>query len=129
HAEPENEHRLYATADIGTDPQRAQLFSQIQAGRFNHFLSDLETPGYRASEEPGIRSTQKYFAASLGGVWARSPYLHNGSVRTMLELLTPPASRAKSFQRGSRVYDAAQMGYTEESSYRLDTTSRGLSHA
>ena len=65
----------------------------------------------------------------MAGVWARSPYLHNGSVRTMQELLTSPSARAKSFQRGSRSYDAVQMGYTDEGSYRFDTTAAGNSNA
>jgi hypothetical protein len=61
----------------------------------------------------------------MGGVWARSPYLHNGSVRTMQELLTPPAQRAKTFHRGSQDYDTAQMGYTDAGAYVFDTSSRG----
>ena len=61
----------------------------------------------------------------MGGVWARSPYLHNGSVRTMSELLTPPATRAKSFHRGSKVFDAANLGYANEGAFVLDTSSAG----
>src|SRR5437764_1482483 len=60
---------------------------------------------------------------------ARSPYLHNGSVRTMQDLLTPPAARAKTFHRGSHVFDAAQMGYTDAGPYVLDTTVAGSSNA
>jgi len=40
-------------------------------------------------------------------------------------LLTPPTARAKSFRRGSRVFDAAQMGYTDQGEYLLDTNSPG----
>ena len=76
-------------------------------------LAELEIPGYTPSKEPGIRGTQKYWSPTLAGVWARSPYLHNGSVRTMQELLTPPAARAKTFHRGSRIFDTAQMGYAD----------------
>jgi len=43
----------------------------------------------------------------------------------MQELLTPPTARAKSFRRGSRVFDDAQMGYTEQGEYLLDTNSPG----
>jgi hypothetical protein len=89
----------------------------------------LESPGYQPSKEPGIRSTQKYFAATMAGVWARSPYLHNGSVRTMQELLTPPSARAKYFQRGSHTYDTLEMGYTDEGPYRLDTAAAGNSNS
>jgi hypothetical protein len=125
HDGPEDDRRLHATADIGTEPNRSQLFTPQQADRFNKFLADLQTPGYEPAKEPGIRSTQKYWAPSLAGVWARSPYLHNGSVRTMQELLVPPAARAKSFRRGSRLYDTARMGYADEGSYLLDTSSPG----
>ena len=66
---------------------------------------------------------------TLAGVWARSPYLHNGSVRTMRELLTPPAARAKSFRRGSRTFDTATMGYTDDGAYLLDAAATGNSNA
>jgi len=125
HDGPESDKRLYAAGEVGTDPLRATLFTPVQAERFNTFLAELEMPGYKPSKEPGLRSTQKYWAASMAGVWARSPYLHNGSVRTMLELLTPPASRAKSFHRGTRVYDSKNMGYADDGSYVLDTTTAG----
>jgi hypothetical protein len=125
HGGPESDRRLYAVAEVGTDPHRAELFTDRQAERFNKFLAGLEASGYEPSKELGLRSTGKYFAATLAGVWARSPYLHNGSVRTMQELLTAPAGRAKTFHRGSRVYDPAQVGYTDEGAYVFDTTATG----
>jgi hypothetical protein len=124
HDGPESDARLHTAADVGTDPRRAGL-TQVQADGFNRVLAELESPGYRPPSSPGIRATGKYWAASLAGVWARSPYLHNGSVRTMDDLLNPPAARAKSFRRGSRVYDAEQLGYTDGGAYVLDTTSPG----
>ena len=47
----------------------------------------------------------------------------------MRDLLTPPAARAKTFRRGSRTFDTAAMGYTDEGAYVLDTTSAGNSNA
>ena len=35
-------------------------------------------------------------------------------VRTLQQLLTAPAERAKTFHRGSRVYDKREFGYTDE---------------
>ena len=125
----ESDQRLHAPSEIGTDPLRATAFTAAQAEHFNVFLAGLEIPGYVASGEPGIRSTQKYWASTLAGVWARSPYLHNGSVRSMQELLTPPGSRTKAFHRGSHVFEAAQMGYTDAGSYLLDTTAAGSSNS
>jgi cytochrome c1 len=125
HGGPESDKRLFAVADIGTDPHRAEMFSQKLAAGFNKFLGELETEGYRPPKEYGVRSTGKYWAATLSGVWARSPYLHNGSVRTMQELLTSPDRRAKTFHRGSRVFDEKEMGYTDDGAYVLDTAGSG----
>jgi hypothetical protein len=92
---------------------------------FDTFLAELQVDGYEPSNVPGIRSTQKYWTPSLAGVWARSPYLHDGSVRTMNELLTAPKDRAKTFHRGSHAYDSAQMGYADEGGYLFDTAVAG----
>jgi mono/diheme cytochrome c family protein len=129
HGGSESDKRLYSVADVGTDPLRAELFTREQSSRFNKFLAELETAGYQPSKEEGLRSTGKYWAASMDGVWARSPYLHNGSVRTMQELLTPPAQRAKTFHRGSQDYDAAEMGYADAGVYVFDTSARGNSNS
>jgi hypothetical protein len=126
HDGPLTDRRLHSVAEIGTDQNRAEIFTPDIAEGFNKFFAELRIPGYRPPDKP-IRSTQKYWAPRLAGVWARSPYLHNGSVRTMTELLTMPAARAKSFHRGSRAYDSAQMGYTDEGPYVLDTTTTGNS--
>jgi cytochrome c2 len=129
HGGPESDKRLFAVADVGTDPNRANMFTQKVADGFNKFLSELEAQGYQAPKEFGVRSTGKYWAATLSGVWARSPYLHNGSVRTMHELLTAPARRAQKFHRGSRAFDENEMGYTDEGGYVLDTSANGNSNS
>jgi hypothetical protein len=129
HGGKESDKRLFALKDVGTDPHRAELFTQKQAERFNKFLAELEAVGYEPPKEVGVRSTGKYWAPTLSGVWARSPYLHNGSVRTMQELLTPPTERAKSFHRGSRVFDDRDLGYTDEGAYVLDTSGSGNSNS
>jgi hypothetical protein len=129
HGGPESDQRLYPVAEVGTDPQRAEMFTQKLADGFNKFLAELETEGYRPPKESGVRSTGKYFAATLSGVWARSPYLHNGSVRTMQQLLIAPAERAKKFHRGSRAYDEGNLGYTDEGAYVLDTAASGNSNS
>ncbi len=128
HNGAEDDNRLYSPQSVGTDPVRATAFTQQGADRFNQFLGSLESEGYVPPTEAGIRSTQKYWSPSLAGVWARSPYLHNGSVRTMKELLSPPAQRAVTFHRGSRIFNEKEMGYTDEGSYLLDTKSPGSSN-
>ncbi|MFN2541576.1 MAG: c-type cytochrome [Chthoniobacterales bacterium] len=129
HGGPESDKRLFPVAVIGTDPHRAEMFTQKLADGFNKFLAELESEGYQAPKELGVRSTGKYWAATLNGVWARSPYLHNGSVRTMHELLSSPAQRAKSFHRGSHTFDEKEMGYADEGAYVLDTSGSGNSNS
>ena len=129
HGGRESDERLYSVAEIGTDPHRAEMFTQKLADGFNTFLAELEAEGYQPPKEMGVRSTGKYFAATLSGVWARSPYLHNGSVRTMQDLLTPPEKRETRFHRGSHVFDETAMGYTDEGAYVLDTTASGNSNS
>lgn len=128
HEGPENDKRLYALEQVGTDPTRARAFDAQQAKLLNEFFEKVQIKGFHPPKEPAIRSTGKYWAAGLRGIWARSPYLHNASVRTMQELLTPPAQRAKSYRRGSRTYDTEAMGFIDEGHYVLDTTSPGNSN-
>jgi hypothetical protein len=125
HSIPEDDSRLRNADEVGTDPRRALQFTPHQAELFDTFLAELQVDGYKPSKVPGIRSTQKYWTPSLAGVWARSPYLHDGSVRTMRDLLTPPADRAKTFHRGSHAYDSTQMGYADEGGYLFDTAVAG----
>ena len=51
-----------------------------------------------------------YKTRPLNGVWASAPYLHNGSVPTLWELLKKPDDRAKRFFVGSRQYDPVDVG-------------------
>ena len=70
-----------------------------------------------------------YKGRPLNGIWATAPYLHNGSVRTMRQLLLPAAQRQRTFHVGSREYDPNDMGFVDEGSFTLDTTLPGNSNA
>lgn len=52
-----------------------------------------------------------YKGRPLNGVWASAPYLHNGSVPTLFDLLLPAAKRPKSFTVGSREFDPEKVGF------------------
>lgn len=52
-----------------------------------------------------------YKGRPLTGIWATAPYLHNGSVRTLFELLKAPVNREPSFVVGSRVFDPEKVGF------------------
>ena len=51
-----------------------------------------------------------YKARPLSGIWASAPYLHNGSVPSLVELLKPPTERLASFHVGSREFDPENVG-------------------
>jgi hypothetical protein len=52
-----------------------------------------------------------YAPRPLYGVWAAAPYLHNGSVPTLYDLLLPPEQRPKKFALGGREYDPVKLGF------------------
>jgi hypothetical protein len=55
-----------------------------------------------------------YKARPLDGIWATGPYLHNGSVPNLDELLQPAAKRSKSFSIGVRTFDPARVGFLND---------------
>ena len=67
-----------------------------------------------------FRKTPGYANAPLDGIWLRAPYLHNGSVPTLRDLLNPPCPDPKVqcpdgrpwlFYRGYDVIDPVRVGY------------------
>jgi hypothetical protein len=72
-----------------------------------------------------------YKARPLNGVWATAPYLHNGSVPNLEELLKPAGERAKKFMVGSREFDPINVGFrSDDGVMEFDTTaSPGNSNA
>ena len=76
-----------------------------------------------------------YKARPLNGVWASAPYLHNGSVPTLAQMLTKPDQRVKRFFVGSRQYDPESVGFRSLESesgvsfFALDTSLKGNSNS
>lgn len=75
-----------------------------------------------------------YIAAHLDGIWLRAPYLHNGSVPTLHDLLEPVEHRSKVFYRGYDLYDSENVGFVsqgadaEEVGTKFDTSNKGSSN-
>jgi hypothetical protein len=76
-------------AKVGTDDDRLKG----NTDRFKQLVDTNVLSEYikRNDREPG------YFAPRLEGIWARFPYLHNGSVPTLWDLLTHPDQRPQAF--------------------------------
>jgi processive rubber oxygenase RoxA-like protein len=58
-----------------------------------------------------FRKTFGYANLPLDGLWLRAPYLHNGSVPNLRELLQPASKRTPVFYRGNDVYDPVNVGF------------------
>nr|WP_189656354.1 di-heme-cytochrome C peroxidase [Pseudomonas zanjanensis] len=76
----------------------------------------------------GVRELRAYKARPLAGVWATPPFLHNGSVPTIYQLLSPQAERATTFYKGNFEYDPRHLGYRTEAftnGFNFDTRVTG----
>jgi hypothetical protein len=122
--------------EIGTDPGEAQNFHKrtadsgpldkgtISAGDGLTYITQkvIEqaymqlnlTPeqqeqwnGYRKNE---LREPLAYKARPHNGIWATPPYLHNGSVPNLYELLSPVSERSKVFYLGNKQFDPVKLG-------------------
>jgi len=78
---------------------------------------------------PCQESLKVYKAGPLNGIWATAPYLHNGSVPNLYQLLLPAAQRSANFKVGGRKFDSVHVGFdTEDGSFPFDTTLPGNSN-
>ena len=63
-----------------------------------------------------------YESRVLYGIWATAPFLHNGSVASLWELMLPANQRMASFKVGSRKFDSKNVGYvTDETPFNSGT--------
>jgi hypothetical protein len=86
----------------------------------------IDWRGGRDPKDPPIRAVAIYKARPLTGIWAVSPYLHNGSVPNMYALLSPQEERPNKFWTGSKEFDPGKMGHdTSDTSVRPKKTFRG----
>ena len=105
--------KAYEDNNITQDQQKA--FSK---GRANHWRAPKADQG----------ESLVYAARPLAAIWATAPYLHNGSVPTLDDLLKPAKDRPKTFYVGSREYDPQKLGYVrhvEAKEDNFDTSKPG----
>jgi hypothetical protein len=91
--------------DIGTDRSRLDSYTE-----FLRLAQQDYTKGYFWTFTH-FTKTDGYTAPPLDGIWARAPYLHNGSVPNLWTLLEPEEKRPVAFTVGNDVYDQANMGF------------------
>lgn len=89
----------------------------------------LEYLNVRKASSPAAPS---YKGRPLNGIWATAPYLHNGSVPNLWQLLQEPEKRVKQFHVGSREIDPVNVGLVSSpspGSFLFDASLPGNSNA
>ena len=93
-------------AEIATDRFRFDNYTYDLSVNQNVLYAEFGSERFQ-----NFRKTEGYANMPLDGVWLRAPYLHNGSVPTLWDLLKPPAERPAVFYRGYDVYDPVNVGF------------------
>lgn len=134
--------KFVPVAEIGTEAGRAKgltkatgklLLDALKIACSDRAVADCNIADEEIyvdrSENPG------YVSVPMTGIWARAPYLHNGSVPTIAQILVPE-TRAASFNLNDLRYDQKQMGFQWEINaafskrvVKYDTTIPGYGNA
>jgi len=116
--------------EIGTDPHRLNSYTDELLANQNTLFA-----GY-PERFKHFRKTNGYANMPLDGIWLRAPYLHNGSVPTLRDLLKTPENRPKLFYRGNDVFDQENVGFVsniaqegDKKFFKFDTSVPGNSNA
>jgi mono/diheme cytochrome c family protein len=113
-------------AEVNTDRGRLDSWNKAAAIKANNVVKEMGIERKGLVEE----TLGGYNAAFLDGIWLRAPYLHNGSVPSLRELLEPSVARTSVFYRGYDVYDPINVGFVavgpeaELAGTRLDTRTK-----
>ena len=107
--------KVVPIGEIGTDEHRLDSYTYDVAVNQNMIFAGYESERFRH-----FRKTFGYANSPLDGLWLRAPYLHNGSVPTLRDLLEPSDQRPKSFYRGYDVYDQKKLGFISDVAHEQD---------
>ena len=114
-------------ADVGTNRDRIDTWGKDFAVAANTVVGGMGIERKGLVEAPLIGYNVQY----LDGIWLRAPYLHNGSVPTLRDLLEPVDKRPKVFYRGYDLYDPIRGGFVstgadaEREGTKFDVSQRG----
>jgi cytochrome c5 len=90
-----------------------------------------ELDGFGQLDTPRVKAV--YRARPLEGIWATAPFLHNGSVPNLYEMLLPANQRSKTFYVKGRTFDPVLVGLLTDpgdpQAFLFDTTKTGNSNS
>ncbi|HUB15101.1 MAG TPA: cytochrome c [Acetobacteraceae bacterium] len=96
-------------AELGTDHHRIDMWTEAAKDRYTNYREGDYDWGFHE-----FHKRNGYVATELTGLWLRGPYLHNGSVPTLRDLLQPPQSRPLTFYRGYDLIDPVGGGFASQ---------------
>jgi RoxA-like, cytochrome c-like len=102
-------------AEIGTDDNRWRMWTKEATAAYNNYDKDGKDQngnswGFSWTLDQ-FKKLDGYLAQPLNGIWLTGPYLHNGSVPSLDDLLKPPDQRQPTFVRGLELIDLVKGGY------------------
>ena len=97
--------KVIPLAEVKTDRHRLDHWTEEAADRYNDYADGYDFDFKR------FRKTDGYVAVAMDGLWMRAPYLHNGSVPSVEDLLKPVSERPKVFYRGYDVVHPTMLGF------------------
>lgn len=121
--------KVIPAAEIGTDGHRLAMWTPASPVAYNAYGEG------HPWKFTGFTKTNGYVSVPLEGLWLRAPYLHNGSVPSLTDMLEPPERRPTVFWRGYDVYDPVKVGFVstgseaEQAGTKYDVSQRGNSNA
>lgn len=92
--------------EVNTDRNRLDMWTTAARDRYMNYQRDEGNWNFSHWQK-----MEGYVAVELTGLWLRGPYLHNGSVPTLKDLLLPSAERPEAYCRGSDTVDPVNGGF------------------
>lgn len=128
-----NEGKAIAPAAVYFSNVAAEIVSRSMEDAGLSLKEQIAFSDYRlrpggAQYEPPCGTSPCIKAGPLPGIWASGPYLHNGSVPTIYELLSPESERSDVFWTGSKELDTKHLGYVSKNApgrFKFDTSIPG----
>ena len=119
---------IIANEEVGTDNARTtfRYYDRMADYIYDYFPKDHPLKPKRED----LRASRGYVAGAIEATFTRAPYLHNGSVATLAELINLKPRRAVLY-RGSNVYDPVDVGLSSPDTvsvrdyFRYDTRVAG----
>jgi len=100
--------KVIPLAEVKTDRHRLDMWTKEAAEKYNDYANGYDFDFKR------FRKTDGYVAVAMDGLWLRAPYLHNGSVPSLEDLLKPARRRPKVFYRGYDVVHPRKLGFISQ---------------